>query len=212
MELHKQAGMADDLLAGTNSLKRRWRKRNVKLNSVEKKLLLPAKGDSTDEEECDESVMDDMSVDEESVSPDYLEDLGKAAMESPNDTSSSDKAKGQAGDIVYAAVEKIASSPSHNPTHECTVKAVDSKNEASLAKDGHNFDQEVGKDLEQQIHTSYYVSVDRLPEIQVNIRFTYNLTFLVFLSCECSMCGLQMDVSIQQCLKCIQFCILTFYQ
>ena len=165
MELYKQAGTMDDLLAGANSLKGRRRKRDCRLNNAEKKLLLPAKSDSSDEEDCDDAsaTKENMSIDEEVESPDDPEDLDKAG--SPlSDTYSSNKPE----EAVCAMDDATAPSASHNHTHECTAKVDNSENEASLAKDGHNLNQEIGKVLEQQIHTCNYISVDRLPEIQVS--------------------------------------------
>ena len=173
VELYKQANTVDDLLAGTSSLKRRRLKRNSRLNKAEKKLLLPAKRDSSDGEDCDDSESGNMSVDEEVDEPDDgTKDSGDDIIEvaSPvrsRDSHTSSITEDQTTEGVYIAVDKTASSPRHNATHERTVKSDRSENETSLAKDGQNSCQEIGKSLEQQMH-AYYVSVERLPEIQVN--------------------------------------------
>lgn len=175
-ELYKQAGTADDLLAGANSLKGRRRKRDCRLNNTEKKLLLPAKNDSTDEEDCDDTsaTEENMSINEEADSPDGPEDLDKAGSPS-SDAQSRNKPEEE---VVYTMDDTTAPSASHNHTHECTGKVDNSENEVSLAKDGHNLNQEIGKVLEQQIHTCNYISVNRLPDIQVSdYRVCVILTF-----------------------------------
>ena len=167
MELYKEAGTADDLLAGTSSLKRRQQKRDSRLNKAEKKLLLPAKTDSSDGEDSNDSEGSNMSVDDD---PDddikgSGDDIDKVA--SPVRSCDSHTSSVTGDQTCNTVVDKTASSPRHNPTHERTVKGDNSKNETPLAKDGQNSCQEIGKAVEQQIH-AYYVSVERLPEIQVN--------------------------------------------
>ena len=164
VELYKQAGTADDLLAGTNNSKGRRRKRNCRLNNAEKKLLLPAKTESSDEGESDDtSAAENMLVDEEPGSPEDPQDFDEAASPS-SDAQDSSKPE----EVVYAMDDTVVHTASHNHAHECTVKVDDLENKTSPAKDGHNLNQEIGKVLEQQVHTCKYISVNRLPEIQVS--------------------------------------------
>lgn len=172
VELYKQAGTISDLIVGANSLKRRWRKRG-RLNNAEKKLLLPAKNDSSDEEDIDDNVIDDASENEvtnfdnatEDTSSD-IDNVTSLVTVRGDNTHSNNGAEGQTPGAVYSMVDKSASLPSHNPTPDCTIKCDAKK--GTVTKDGHNFSQQTGKILEQQIPT-YYISVDRLPEIQVNM-------------------------------------------
>ena len=186
MELYKQAGTADNLLAGASSLKRRWRKRDSRLNKAEKKLLLPAKRDTSGGEDCDDSESDSMSVDEEADDTnDGVKDSNNDIDEMASSVQSCDSRTSsitgdQTTEGVYAVVDKT-SSPRLNPMHEHTAKRNHSDNKTPLAKDGQNSCQEISKSVEQQMH-AYYVSVERLPEIQVNEVLA---TFLVFPLCEC---------------------------
>lgn len=171
VELYKQAGTADDLLAGASSLKRRRRKRDSRLNKAEKKLLLPAKRDTSGEEDCDDSKSD-MSEDEEANGldddvKDSDNDINKTALLVRScDPRTSNTTGDQTTEGVYTVVDKTASLPRLNPTHECTAKGDHTENKTPLTKDGQNSCQETGKS-EQQMY-AYYVSVERLPEIQVN--------------------------------------------
>ena len=184
MELYKQAGTADDLLAGAGSLKRRRRKRDSRLNKAEKKLLLPAKRDSSGGEDCDDSESGNMSLDEDADDPDdgvkdSDNDIDK--MVSPVhscDLSHTDAITGdQTTEGVYTVVDKTDSLPRLNPMHERTAKVNHFENKTALAKDGKNSCQENGKSVEQQMHT-YYVSVQRLPEIQVNEVYIFGISFV----------------------------------
>jgi len=179
VELYKQVGATNDLTVSANSLKRRWQKRQ-RLNNAEKKLLLPVKKDSSDEEDVDDSVtdLDDVSESEAGNSDNAAEDSSNdmdnvtPLLTIRDDILSNNGAEGQTAGAVYSTVERPASSPSHNPMPDCTVK-TDAKKE-TVAKDGHNFCQQTDKALEQQVPTPY-ISVDRLPEMQVSI-FKSSLT------------------------------------
>lgn len=156
--------MSNELLTTASSLKRRRQKREGKLNNAEKRLFLPAKDCSSGEDEdCEESATDNMSVDEEIGNPDDSQDIIEET--TPSDNYNVNEAECET-ELVYSTLEETVPSSSHNPTHEYTVRGDDSKKETALTKDGHG--QEVGKVLEKQISTCY-VSVDRLPEIQVPI-------------------------------------------
>ena len=163
--------MVDDL-AGTSGSKRKWRQRNNSKLKTEK-VLFAAKNDSSDEESCDDSKTVDVSVDEEYDDPnDAIEDSGSYGDRNASPIRSCDPhinnmTRGSQVEDVCSTFDKTASSPSHNPTHGCTAKAGHSMNETPPAKDGQNSSQEISEALEKQIHT-YYVSVERLPEIQVN--------------------------------------------
>ena len=169
IKLYQQAGAATDTLAGVNSLKRRWHKR-VKLRNVEKKLFLPVKNDSSDKEDVEDSNSDDMSVNEEAVNPgsigedsnnDNLEDV---VLSVTSETTSSNE--GKSTEAVYSTVGKPAPSSNHSLVHQRTSQG-DVKNETAFATvNGQGFNQQIGNALDQHVPT-YYVTVDRLPEIQV---------------------------------------------
>ena len=160
-----------DHLAGTKDSKRKWRQRNNRRRT--EKVLLPAKRDSSDEENCDDSETVDVSVDNECDDPNNVaEDFGSYSERDASPIRSCDlhidnKAGVPTVHCVYSPVGKTASSPSHNSTHGRTAKVGHSTNETLPAKDGQTSGQEIGMALRKQIHT-HYVSVERLPEIQVN--------------------------------------------
>ena len=182
LELHKEAGTADDVLASTNGLKRKWqRRRGARLNSAEKKLFLPAKTDSSDDEEFDKgsSETENMSINEGANSPEGTGGDTASPTTLPSDPHNSNKSKTHTTELVYDMADITASLASQkNLTHQHKVKGEDSMNAAMLAtKDGHGIRQEIDEVLEQQVHTCHYISVDRLPEIQVNKMLASSLDF-----------------------------------